>query len=470
MAQLGDILAGAGGSPVNRPALNAYVAQGQALAGLRTAQTEDAMANAQRMREEQQASDDLEGALLGAKDAQGHSMFTPSEAHFTATQMKFLHGGALPALQAWRQAQGINQSSTVADPNADPNARLAAAQAQQVAAGKPAQGGFTQDQGQLVGTFGPTAATEPSVLQTPASLATENLHNAQAELASRHATNPQAFNPNAMTPEEIAAVVDYVKKNPNAAPTGYSLTRPTGAHIAAALDQAGGASAPAPKGGTLPAPPPNETTHPGPAPLPNVSYAEQAAIRKDFASGTAAKQTTSLNTMYLHSQLFDRIADQLGNGNTVPTNQINVLWQHLFGGPAPSNLNTAAQFLGREAVRATVNSGSGTGEERELQVGPNASPAQLHGVAETLRSLAGGQLQSLERRAARGGVDITQLLDPQVVAGYGRVNAGGGNNVVAPGGGAAPPVNLLKEGFVTHFANGQSWALRNGVPVQVNGQ
>lgn len=31
----------------------------------------------------------------------------------------------------------------------------------------------------------------------------------------------------------------------------------------------------------------------------------------------------------------------------------------------------------------------------------------------------------------------------------------------------APPINLLKEGVNTHFANGQTWTLKNGTPVQV---
>jgi len=37
----------------------------------------------------------------------------------------------------------------------------------------------------------------------------------------------------------------------------------------------------------------------------------------------------------------------------------------------------------------------------------------------------------------------------------------------AGGGGPTPPANLLKEGAVTHFKNGQNWTLRNGQPVQV---
>lgn len=57
-----DTIAGAGGHVINRPALSAAVMQGQAMAGLRTAQTEDALLNAQKLREEMDAGDQLEGA------------------------------------------------------------------------------------------------------------------------------------------------------------------------------------------------------------------------------------------------------------------------------------------------------------------------------------------------------------------------------------------------------------------------
>jgi len=59
-----DALAGAAGHPVNRSNLNAYVTQGQAQAGLRTAQTNEAMLNAQRMQEEEQAYGRLQSNFI----------------------------------------------------------------------------------------------------------------------------------------------------------------------------------------------------------------------------------------------------------------------------------------------------------------------------------------------------------------------------------------------------------------------
>ena len=52
---LGDLLAGIGGANINRPAMGASIANGQAIASLRTAQTENALLTAQQARDEADA-------------------------------------------------------------------------------------------------------------------------------------------------------------------------------------------------------------------------------------------------------------------------------------------------------------------------------------------------------------------------------------------------------------------------------
>lgn len=63
---------------------------------------------------------------------------------------------------------------------------------------------------------------------------------------------------------------------------------------------------------------------------------------------------------------------------------------------------------------------------------------------------------------------ITDLEDV-VKAAQERARAKAGQAPAAPTSPAvvAPPATALKEGVVTHFANGQSWTLQNGAPVQV---
>lgn len=406
-----DALAGAAGHPVNRPAMNAYITQGQAMAGLHSAQTEDALLNAQRMREEQDAGNELENAFVGA----GHK---PADAHLMATAAKLRAGSAANALEM----QKATAFGTIADPNAAPDTRLAADQALNTGANP-----YQLVEGQVIPRFAPHSQTGPAaVQQTPVSGSVVDKNEAEALLNRMKAEHPREFQQNYVSPEQVAILSQYIRENPSAAPTGRALFTPSGAATAAALTDTGPApvhnptpaGAPgAPGAGQTPGQGPNGA--PSTTPFGHLSFKEQSKIRDDFAGGTAAKQTTYLNTMFQHSQLFDKIADQIGNGNFTPTNAINVLWQKVFGSAVPSNLAIASAFLGREAVRATINSGSGTGEERELQVGTNAGPDALHGAADTLRSLAGGQLHSLNRRAIRGGVDITQLLEPEAAAAYG---------------------------------------------------
>lgn len=427
MAQLGDLLAGAAGRPVDRIGLEAAVMQGQAMAGLRSSQTEEALLNAQRMREEQAAGDQLESAYMAQKKPDGTPMYSPSDAHMLALQQKFVHGSHKDALAAYQEQQKAQAFATVADPNADANARLASDQAL-----NPGQNPYQAVEGQVIPRFAPNSQTGPAnIQQSPVSGSVVDKNEAEALLNRAKAEHPHEFQGNYMSPDMVGIIAQYVRQNPDARPTGRALFSPAGAATAAALTDNNGPAGAAP---VVPQLPPagasaatGQPTTPGQGPngapsttpFGHLSFKEQSGIRNDFANGIAAKQTTALNTMFQHSQLFDKIADQLGNGNFAPTNAINVLWQRVFGSAAPSNLATAGAFLGREAVRATVNSGSGTGEERELQVGANSSPEALHGAASTLRSLAGGQLHSLNRRATRGGVDITQLLEPEAAAAYG---------------------------------------------------
>jgi hypothetical protein len=203
---LGDLLAGTAGHGIDRQGLNAFVANSQALNGLRSAQTEDALLNAQRMREEQDASDQLESSYMSLKKPDGSPMYAPSDAHWLATQQKFMHGSAKDALAAQKQQQENGVFATVADPNADPNARLAGIQA---LSQKP-ESGFSNVGQQLVGNVGPTAATNPTVIQTPGSTAAQNaanaignLHQAQADVGG---FNPHQAGVTNLPPEQQAAI------------------------------------------------------------------------------------------------------------------------------------------------------------------------------------------------------------------------------------------------------------------------
>lgn len=402
---LADLLSGAAGAPVNRSGLNAFVANSQATNGLRSAQTEDALVKASQAQEQMAAHDRIK-ELLMANGAPS------SEA---ALARDFLVGSnnndpvtALKALGQVKLGYGSPTSQTGG---------------QQMFEGKEAAP-VAQPENSYMPPGSPLAGVTPT--QSPLGAAHIADVNSQAALRDAQ-TKAGGFNPNSgghppLDPVMAQEAAEFIRQNPNLAGNFRSLLSNGGPDVIHAFLHPTGA----------PSTPINGIT-----PAPGVSLKEQSNIRNDFANGVGAKQTTALNTMVLHSQLFDAIADQTGNGNFAPTNYINMLWQRVMGSPVPSNLKIAGEFLGREAVRATVNAGAGTGEERELKVGTDASPDAMHGAAQTLRSLAAGQLHSLDLRARRGGVDIAQLLGPEAQAAFGRKtvvtpDSPGGNNPQGP--------------------------------------
>src|SRR5271166_6081399 len=119
---LGDLFGG-----VNRPQLNAFVANSQARNGLVSAQTQEAMIKASQAQEQQQAWDDLQSALIanGAKPSQAALVRAATVAannHDPETAMKVMQAAGLqwgdPSTQVGAQqgAQGH-----IAGPVAEPN-------------------------------------------------------------------------------------------------------------------------------------------------------------------------------------------------------------------------------------------------------------------------------------------------------------------------------------------------------------
>lgn len=155
-----DLVAGAGGHTVNRPALSAAVMQGQAMAGLHTAQTEEALLNAQRLREEQDAGDQLEGSYATAKRPDGTPLYSPSEAHQLAIQQRYTHGSFKDALDAKKLQDENANRQILSDPNQLGSPTQTAAQ--QGVQGKVAEPFTVPNQYDTL-----PGAAQPNVQQTP---------------------------------------------------------------------------------------------------------------------------------------------------------------------------------------------------------------------------------------------------------------------------------------------------------------
>jgi hypothetical protein len=192
-SSLGDLLAGIGGHPVNRPALESFVANSQSINGLRSAQTEDALAKAQDMRDQQDAKKRVQGSLSSYFGSIGDPH--PDE-HATALGdlMAAHYGNDFKESEAgMKDALHNSAFSTIANPNADPNARLAADQAVNPGA-NPVQAVGDQ----LIPRFAPNTqgpGQQTPVQQTPVSQANVADKNASAALHQAQA-DAGGFNPN----------------------------------------------------------------------------------------------------------------------------------------------------------------------------------------------------------------------------------------------------------------------------------
>jgi hypothetical protein len=147
-------------------------------------------------------------------------------------------------------------------------------------------------------------------------------------------------------------------------------------------------------------------------------YGEYAKAYKDWATGKQGDKVNSLNVATAHLSVLDQLVNALANGDVQQVNRLRQAYKKQFGEDAPTNLQTAALVAGQEATKAIVAAG-GSADEREKATGAfsvNASPAQLHGAAETYRKLFAGQLAGLglQYKNSTGRDDFETHLFPQV--------------------------------------------------------
>jgi hypothetical protein len=209
MAALGDFLAGVGGAPVNRPGLEAFVANSQSSNMLRSAQTEEALLNAQNLRDEQDAKGRMEQNLGDALTAVGDPH--PKEhAALVNTAMAAKYGSFKDSETGYNELLKNVNTQTIMNPGADPNARLAADQAV-----NPGANPFQADQGQLIPRMQTTGQSgPPTVFQTPGSEATQHAQNAIGNL-NQTKSDAGGFDPHkgstaSLTPEEQDAITRAV--------------------------------------------------------------------------------------------------------------------------------------------------------------------------------------------------------------------------------------------------------------------
>jgi hypothetical protein len=466
---LADVLSGAAGAPINRPQLNAFVANSQATTSLRSAQTEEALLNAQRAQEEQIASGQLEDAFV-------QSGARPSDAHLMAVAAK-MHAGS--AINVMDMLKAYN-ASVLGDPSKLGTPDQTAAQ--QALSGKVAEPVA------LPNNFSTQPGAAPVNPQQSAQGAAQTADTqSQADLREAQA-RAGGFNPHTGGGGPI---------DPNAVAFGSYMLYKTGKMPA--MGMGGGPARMAIISGAAQLAQQEQQGQP----VTNPGFDTAIANGQDFtgaqrmlnsqAGGPLGNQTRSINNVVGHLQLMEGLFNDLQNGTFQPGNKIDNAFKKAFGAPAPTNVQTAAEFIGPELIKIlSANNSAGTGEERQgfSNTAANLSnaPEQTGEAIGTLKNMLGRQLtdMAIQYHGATGRSDFARRYVAPDVAQYLEVNPDGGapppggvqapatspTTSASPAGGAAtllPPQALsqLKEGFHTTFGNGQVWTLQNGKPVKV---
>ena len=199
--------------------------------------------------------------------------------------------------------------------------------------------------------------------------------------------------------------------------------------------------------------------------------AQQVAIQR-FMSGPQGQQTASLNMVEHHIGTLRELAKALDNGDFTLANWISNKAARELGHPEPNNMALGAKIVGTEMLRAMAVAGAGTGEEREgiaASFSDYASPEQINGAADTVEQLLAGKLFSLRLQFPNAtGLPLDKFDDQLSERTKSILLPLIGEDKPVQKSADAPPVNLLQEGHVTTFKNGQSWTLKDGKPTKVS--
>jgi hypothetical protein len=393
-----DTLAGGFGHGVDRPGLNAFVANSQSINGLRTAQTEEALTNAQKQQEEMQAHADLENSLASVKGDDGQPLLTPSAAHLQAKEMIGHFGDAKSVMQAYREAQQAHNTGIISNP-----ANLNTPQMTAAIAGntnKAPEAAAVPNEYSV-----PAGMTPPVVHQTPLGAAetTEHLAGAKQKTANG------SMDPNAI---EFGAYQLYkTGKMPTLGMGGgparnQILTRAS--QLAQQEQQT-----------------PGSTSNPAfdTAIANGQDFTAGGRALNNFAGGPISTQVRSLNNVVGHLSLMENLFSALQNGDMQAFNSVKAGWKKQFGSEAPTDVQTAAQVIGPELTKILTNTGAGTGPEREhfAETAGNLanSPEQVGGAIGTLKGMLGRQAAdyALQYHGATGRSDFaSRYLQPDVAA------------------------------------------------------
>jgi hypothetical protein len=158
-------------------------------------------------------------------------------------------------------------------------------------------------------------------------------------------------------------------------------------------------------------------------------YHTRYATRKDFTSGKAAQNITSLNTAIGHIGELDKQIDGLHNTGIPLVNQAGNIFANATGDPRIKNFNTTKAAVASELVRVFRQAGGTEADIKDFQ-GPldaAGSPQQLHGVVREMTKLLASRLDAMSAQYKQGlGQDKSgiEFLNPKAQATFSRIMGG----------------------------------------------
>jgi hypothetical protein len=425
--QLGDILAGFGGHPVDRQGLNTGIAQAQALNGLRSAQTMDAMANARKAQDEAGVSESKQAA-----QKQMSTYLTnlfPGHADIAeAISNSFAAGGGnmQQLAESFDKIQDLINQHTITDPGASQQDKYNAGQALEKKYGP------INVPNSFIDPNNPTAGPQLS----PSGASTANEQNALAHLhTSQAATAGQPTDPN-----EVAYGAYMLYKTGKMPSLGMKGGPERAQMISGAAQLAN-----------------QEQQNPGST----VNPAFDKAIEngQDFvgaqravnsaAGGTIGNQMRSINNVVGHLQLFENTFQAIQNGDNQTLNKLNAGWQREFGQPAPTTIQTIGQVVGPELTKILAQTGAGSTEERqqfpEIAGSLVNAPEQTGAAVGALKNMVSRQAAdlALQYHGATGRGDFAKRYMAGDVAQYLDMAPDAAQPTPAPATGGGGPVHVV---------------------------
>lgn len=161
--------------------------------------------------------------------------------------------------------------------------------------------------------------------------------------------------------------------------------------------------------------------------LDGANYGTRVKTRADFATGTAAKTKTALNTALGHAGDLDSQVDALHNTPIRALNQVGNMFATETGDPRIKTFNLTKEALLHEAMKVFAGSAGSLQEFSQLSenLDVSDSPAQQHSVIKKLVGLLASKMDALGEQYKTGmgkELDQSQIMSPHAAQVFNKIS------------------------------------------------